>query len=143
MRQIKRIFVHCTAGSQRQTIDDLKAEFHRKGWSNPGYHYVIDTNGGVHQLLAIEHVSNGVQATTPPPSTWPISVASMPTANLSITAHQRKKTLLCSYSTSSNKSSQRLRSWATVTSGAQTGPTGAKCAHASTLSKNIKTSHKL
>ena len=25
MRQIKRIFVHCTAGSQRQTIDDLKA----------------------------------------------------------------------------------------------------------------------
>lgn len=61
MRQIKRIFVHCTAGSQRQTIDDLKAEFHRKGWSNPGYHYVIDTNGGVHQLLAIEHVSNGVQ----------------------------------------------------------------------------------
>ena len=47
MRQIKRIFVHCTAGSQRQTIDDLKAEFHRTGWSNPGYHYVIDTNGGV------------------------------------------------------------------------------------------------
>ena len=33
MRKIKRIFVHCTAGSQRQTIDDLKAEFHRKGWS--------------------------------------------------------------------------------------------------------------
>ena len=27
MRQIKRIFVHCTAGSQQQTIDDLKAEF--------------------------------------------------------------------------------------------------------------------
>lgn len=31
MRQIKRIFVHCTAGSQKQTIDDLKAEFRRKG----------------------------------------------------------------------------------------------------------------
>lgn len=61
MRQIKRIFVHCTAGSQRQTIDDLKEEFRRKGWQHPGYHYVIDINGGVHQLLAIEEVSNGVQ----------------------------------------------------------------------------------
>ncbi len=61
MRQIKRIFVHCTAGSQRQTIDDLKAEFRKKGWQHPGYHYVIDINGGVHQLLAIEEVSNGVQ----------------------------------------------------------------------------------
>ena len=61
MRQIKRIFVHCTAGSQRKTIDDLKEEFHRKGWQHPGYHYVIDINGGVHQLLAIEEVSNGVQ----------------------------------------------------------------------------------
>ena len=61
MRQIKRIFVHCTAGSQQQAIDDLKAEFRRKGWSNPGYHYVITPNGGTHQLLAIEEVSNGVQ----------------------------------------------------------------------------------
>ena len=60
-RQIKRIFVHCTAGSQRQSIDDLKAEFRRKGWDNPGYHYVITPNGGIHQLLAIEDVSNGVQ----------------------------------------------------------------------------------
>lgn len=61
MRKIKRIFVHCTAGSQHQTIDDLKEEFRRKGWQHPGYHYVIDINGGVHQLLAIEEVSNGVQ----------------------------------------------------------------------------------
>lgn len=61
MRQIKRIFVHCTAGAQRQTIDDLKEEFRKKGWKEPGYHYVIDINGGVHQLLAIEKISNGVQ----------------------------------------------------------------------------------
>lgn len=32
-----------------------------KGWQHPGYHYAIDINGGVHQLLAIEEVSNGVQ----------------------------------------------------------------------------------
>lgn len=61
MRQIKRIFVHCTAGSQKQTIDDLKAEFKRKGWKFPGYHYAITPDGGIHQLLAIEYVSNGVQ----------------------------------------------------------------------------------
>ena len=29
MRGIKRIFVHCTAGSQRQTVADLQAEFKR------------------------------------------------------------------------------------------------------------------
>ncbi len=61
MRQIKRIFVHCTAGSQKQSLDDLKAEFRRKGWANPGYHYVITSNGGVHQLLSLDKVSNGVQ----------------------------------------------------------------------------------
>ena len=37
MRKIERIFVHCTAGSQSQSIDDLKAEFRRKGWKSPGY----------------------------------------------------------------------------------------------------------
>ena len=61
MRKIKRIFVHCTAGSQRQSIEDLKAEFRLKGWKYPGYHYVVDETGGIHQLLAIEQVSNGVQ----------------------------------------------------------------------------------
>lgn len=61
MRKIKRIFVHCTAGSQRQSIEDLKAEFRLKGWKYPGYHYVVDETGGIHQLLAIELISNGVQ----------------------------------------------------------------------------------
>lgn len=61
MRKIKRIFVHCTAGSQRQSIEDLKTEFRLKGWKSPGYHYVIAPNGAVHQLLAVEQVSNGVQ----------------------------------------------------------------------------------
>ena len=61
MRTIKRIFVHCTAGSQKQTIADLKAEFKRKGWKNPGYHVVITPDGKCHQLLDYEKVSNGVQ----------------------------------------------------------------------------------
>lgn len=61
MRKIERIFVHCTAGSQSQSIEDLKQEFRRKGWKSPGYHYVVSPNGGTHQLLPIEQVSNGVQ----------------------------------------------------------------------------------
>lgn len=61
MRKIERIFVHCTAGSQNQSVEDLKQEFQRKGWKSPGYHYVVSPNGGTHQLLPIEQVSNGVQ----------------------------------------------------------------------------------
>lgn len=61
MREIKRIFVHCTAGSQKQTVTDLLAEFKRKGWRNPGYHVVITPDGKCHQLLDYEKVSNGVK----------------------------------------------------------------------------------
>lgn len=61
MRDIKRIFVHCTAGNQHQTPQQLMAEFKRKGWKNPGYHYAITHDGKIHQLLAEDKVSNGVQ----------------------------------------------------------------------------------
>lgn len=61
MRKIKFIAVHCTAGSQKQTIEDLKREFKRKGWKYPGYHYVISPDGTITQLLDEELVSNGVK----------------------------------------------------------------------------------
>ena len=61
MRTIERIFVHCTAGSQKTTVEDLKREFKAKGWKNPGYHYVVMPNGRVENLLSEENVSNGVQ----------------------------------------------------------------------------------
>lgn len=61
MRKIERIFVHCTAGSQKQTIEDLRAEFRNKGWKNPGYHYVVMPDGTIKQMLGEEKVSNGVQ----------------------------------------------------------------------------------
>lgn len=61
MRQIKRIFVHCTASPQTWGVKQLQAEFKAKGWSNPGYHYVILADGTTHQLLTIDKVSNGVQ----------------------------------------------------------------------------------
>lgn len=61
MRNIKYIFVHCTAGNQKQTKQDLLNEFKAKGWKNPGYHYVIFADGHIEQLLSENKVSNGVQ----------------------------------------------------------------------------------
>ena len=61
MRDIRKIFVHCTAGSQKQTKNDLLKEFKNKGWKNPGYHYVVFPDGKIEQLLDENEVSNGVQ----------------------------------------------------------------------------------
>lgn len=61
MRNIKYIAVHCTAGNQAATVDDLRKEFARKGWKNPGYHYVITADGVIYQLLDNGKVSNGVR----------------------------------------------------------------------------------
>lgn len=61
MRKIKRIFVHCTAGSQRQTLAGLQAEFKARGWSAPGYHYVVMPDGSIEQLLSEGRMSNGVK----------------------------------------------------------------------------------
>ena len=61
MRKIERIFIHCTASQQTATVKSIMNEFKRKGWEYPGYHYLIDSTGKIHQLLDTEHVSNGVQ----------------------------------------------------------------------------------
>lgn len=61
MRQIKRIFIHCTAGSQKMTKEQLLAVFKQRGWKNPGYHYAIFPDGKVERLLDESQISNGVQ----------------------------------------------------------------------------------
>ena len=61
MRNIQYIAVHCTASHQSQTIEGLKQEFKRKGWINPGYHYVVSPDGKITQLLDEDKVSNGVR----------------------------------------------------------------------------------
>lgn len=61
MRNIKYIAVHCTASSQHATIKELLLEFKRKGWSKPGYHYIVDVNGKVFNTLSEDEVSNGVK----------------------------------------------------------------------------------
>ena len=61
MRQIKRIFVHCTAGPQTQTIAEIQKYWknHNK-WTNPGYHYIIKPDGEIVPLQPEDKPSNGV-----------------------------------------------------------------------------------
>lgn len=61
MRNIKYIAVHCTASHQSMTIEGLKQEFRRKGWVNPGYHYVVSPDGKITQLFDEDKISNGVK----------------------------------------------------------------------------------
>lgn len=61
MRTIERIFIHCTAGNQNATVEDLTREFKQRGFNNPGYHYVIMPRGRIEQMLPEEEVSNGVR----------------------------------------------------------------------------------
>lgn len=61
MRKIERIFVHCTASSQKTTVSGILAEFRQKGWRYPGYHYLVSPDGTVTQLLDEKLVSNGVK----------------------------------------------------------------------------------
>lgn len=61
MRKIERIFIHCTASSQKWGVKELMQEFRNKGWKNPGYHIAVTADGVEHQLLSIDKVSNGVK----------------------------------------------------------------------------------
>ena len=61
MRTIKRIFIHCTAGPQTQSIQTIKNYWKKvRGWKDPGYHYIIKANGEIVQLQPEEKPSNGV-----------------------------------------------------------------------------------
>jgi len=62
MREIKYIVIHCTATQQNTTVESILRYWKEKlKWENPGYHFIIKTDGEVVNLLPIEEVSNGVQ----------------------------------------------------------------------------------
>ena len=63
-RNIKFIVVHCTATPSNTTIDSIKHYWKdvRKWGDTAGYHYIIEADGEVTQLLAEEKNSNGVYA---------------------------------------------------------------------------------
>lgn len=67
MRKIERIFVHCSAGNQSNTANEI-VDYHLRpvsrkgrGWKSPGYHYIIEADGKIVSVLSEEKVSNGVR----------------------------------------------------------------------------------
>jgi N-acetylmuramoyl-L-alanine amidase len=62
MRNIKYIVVHCTATQPNATLEAIRRYWKEgRGWGDtPGYHYVIQRDGEITQLLDEEKQSNGV-----------------------------------------------------------------------------------
>lgn len=65
MRKIEKIIIHCSAGNQKAKAADI-VYFHTgpkgkgcNGWKTPGYHYFIEADGKVVQLVPLDRVSNG------------------------------------------------------------------------------------
>lgn len=62
MRPIHYIVLHCTATSQKATVESIQRYWKENlGWESPGYHYLIKPDGTAVNLLSIEHPSNGVK----------------------------------------------------------------------------------
>jgi N-acetylmuramoyl-L-alanine amidase len=61
-RNIKYIVIHCTATPQNTTIESIKRYWkEQRGWGDTaGYHYIIEADGEVTQLLDEAKNSNGV-----------------------------------------------------------------------------------
>lgn len=67
MRNIKYIVIHCTATPPNATIESMKHFWKEKrGWGDtPGYHYVIERDGNIVQLLDENKNSYGVHDHNP------------------------------------------------------------------------------
>ena len=61
MRTINRIFVHCTATSQSISIRRIQQSWRNMGWKSPGFHYIIEADGRITQLLDESRCANGVK----------------------------------------------------------------------------------
>ena len=62
MRKINNIVIHCTATSQKSTVSSICRYWNEQlGWRSPGYHFLIEANGKIHNLQSIDKASNGVK----------------------------------------------------------------------------------
>ena len=59
MRNIKRIFIHCSAGFGG--VESIKRYWKSIGWKSVGYHRIIAEDGEVFQLAPYDQVTNGVK----------------------------------------------------------------------------------
>ena len=63
MRNIKYIVVHCTGSSVTSTVEGILSYWKEvRGWTRPGYHYLIKRNGEIVQLQDESLPSNGVSS---------------------------------------------------------------------------------
>jgi len=60
LRKIDHIVLHCTAGPQNQPTRELFARWAKNGWTKPGYHFVIESNGDFTRLVEDDQIANGV-----------------------------------------------------------------------------------
>jgi N-acetylmuramoyl-L-alanine amidase len=61
MRTITHIVVHCTATPQTTTVASIQRYWRENlKWKSPGYHFLIEANGTIHNLQPINLPSNGV-----------------------------------------------------------------------------------
>lgn len=61
MRRIDWLVVHCTATPQSTTVASIQRYWTENlKWKSPGYHFLIEANGTVHNLQPINLPSNGV-----------------------------------------------------------------------------------
>lgn len=58
-KDIKTIFIHCTAGYSG--VEAMKKFWKTLGWNSPGYHLVVDLNGNVIVVHPFSLFSNGVK----------------------------------------------------------------------------------
>lgn len=61
MRDIRYIAVHCTATGQNVKVETILKNWRALGWKRPGYHYLIDKDGVIHNIHPEEQFSNGVK----------------------------------------------------------------------------------
>jgi len=60
-RIINYIVVHCTATQPDTKIESIQRYWRQvMHWNNPGYHYIIDRLGNIHQLQGEDKIANGV-----------------------------------------------------------------------------------
>jgi N-acetylmuramoyl-L-alanine amidase len=61
MRDIKYIVLHCTATPHSTTVESILNYWENNlGWINPGYHFLIESDGSINNIQPIQSPSNGV-----------------------------------------------------------------------------------
>ena len=56
MRDINKIIIHCTATPEGRdvSVDTIRQWHLDRGWSDIGYHYIIDLEGNLHEGRPVE-----------------------------------------------------------------------------------------